>query len=137
MKKFVSFLIVSLCLLQPLFPQSIAELEEKKKRSILFMLLDQFKDFMILVLIGAAVIAGVIGELADTLVIIAIVIINAIIGFIQEFRAEKAMEALKRMAAHTATVLREGEITRLAASELVPGDIVMLEAEHSYARSCT
>jgi P-type Ca2+ transporter type 2C len=104
------------------------ELEEKKKKTTLLMLFDQFKDFMILVLISAAVIAGVIGELADTLVIIAIVIINAIIGFIQEFRAEKAMEALKRMAAHTATVVREGEITRVAASELVPGDIVMLEA---------
>ena len=104
------------------------ELQEKKKRTILFMLLDQFKDFMILVLIGAAVIAGVIGDLADTLVIIAIVVINAIIGFIQEYRAEKAMEALKKMAAHTAMVLREGAIVGVAAAELVPGDIVMLEA---------
>jgi Ca2+-transporting ATPase len=104
------------------------ELQEKKKRTILLMLLDQFKDFMILVLMGAAVIAGVIGELADTLVIIAIVVINAIIGFVQEYRAEKAMEALKKMAAHTATVLRKGAITRVAASELVPGDVVMLEA---------
>ena len=104
------------------------ELQEKKKRTILFMLLDQFKDFMILVLIGAAVIAGVIGDLADTLVIIAIVVINAIIGFIQEYRAEKAMEALKKMAAHTAMVLREGAIVGVAAGELVPGDIVMLEA---------
>lgn len=104
------------------------ELQEKKKRTILLMILDQFKDFMILVLIGAAIIAGMIGEPADTLVIIAIVIINAIIGFIQEYRAEKAMEALKKMAANAATVLREGNITRVAASELVPGDLVMLEA---------
>ena len=104
------------------------ELQEKKKRTTLLMFLDQFKDFMILVLIGAAVIAGIIGDLADTLVIIAIVIINAIIGFIQEYRAEKAMEALKKMAAHTATVLREGAIARVAAAELVPGDVVMLEA---------
>jgi Ca2+-transporting ATPase len=104
------------------------ELQEKKKRTTLLMFLDQFKDFMILVLIGAAVIAGVIGDLADTLVIIAIVIINAIIGFVQEYRAEKAMEALKKMAAHFATVLREGEISRVAAAELVPGDVVMLEA---------
>jgi Ca2+-transporting ATPase len=103
-------------------------LEEKKKKTILLMLLDQFKDFMILVLMGAAIISGIIGELADTLVILAIVIINAIIGFIQEYRAEKAMEALKRMAAHAATVLREGSITRVAATELVPGDVVMLEA---------
>ena len=104
------------------------ELQEKKKRTVLFMLLDQFKDFMILVLIGAAVISGVIGELADTLVIVAIVVINAIIGFIQEYRAEKAMEALKKMAAHNATVLRDGAIAKVAASDLVPGDIVMLEA---------
>ena len=104
------------------------ELLEKKKRTILLMLLDQFKDFMILVLIGAAIIAGIIGEPADTLVIIAIIIINAIIGFVQEYRAEKAMEALKRMAANAATVLRGGNITRVAALELVPGDIVMLEA---------
>ena len=104
------------------------ELQEKKKRTTLLMFLDQFKDFMILVLIGAAVIAGIIGDLADTLVIIAIVIINAIIGFVQEYRAEKAMEALKKMAAHSATVLREGAIARVAAAELVPGDVVMLEA---------
>ena len=104
------------------------ELQEKKKRTTLLMFLDQFKDFMILVLIGAAVIAGVIGDLADTLVIIAIVIINAIIGFVQEYRAEKAMEALKKMAAHSATVLREGAIARVAAADLVPGDVVMLEA---------
>jgi Ca2+-transporting ATPase len=104
------------------------ELQEKKKRSVLFMLLDQFKDFMILVLIGAAIISGIIGELADTLVIVAIVVINAIIGFIQEYRAEKAMEALKKMAAHNATVLRDGAVEKVAAAELVPGDIVMLEA---------
>jgi len=104
------------------------ELQEKKTKTILLMLLDQFKDFMILVLIGAAIIAGIIGEPADTLVIIAIIVINAIIGFIQEYRAEKAMEALKKMAANAATVLREGNIERVAASELVPGDVVMLEA---------
>jgi P-type Ca2+ transporter type 2C len=104
------------------------ELQEKKKRTILLMLLDQFKDFMILVLIGAAIISGVIGELADTLVIVAIVVINAIIGFIQEYRAEKAMEALKKMAAHNATALRDGAIAKVAAAELVPGDVVMLEA---------
>jgi P-type Ca2+ transporter type 2C len=104
------------------------ELKEKKKRTALLMLLDQFKDFMILVLIGAAIIAGFTGELADTLVIITIIVINAIVGFVQEYRAERAMEALKKMAAHTATVLRDGVPARVAASELVPGDVVMIEA---------
>jgi len=104
------------------------ELMEKKKKTAIAMFLDQFKDFMILILIGAAVISGFIGELSDTIAIIVIVVINAIIGFIQEYRAEKAMDALKKMAAYTATVIRDGVHTSIAASELVPGDIVVLEA---------
>lgn len=104
------------------------ELIEKKKKSPFRMFLDQFLDFMILVLIAAAVISGVIGEVTDTVAIVVIVIGNAVIGFIQEYRAEKAMEALKRMAAPTATVLREGQTDTVPASELVPGDLVVLEA---------
>ena len=104
------------------------ELMEKKKKTAIAMFLDQFKDFMILILIGAAVISGFIGELSDTIAIIVIVVINAVIGFIQEYRAEKAMDALKKMAAYTATVIRDGVHTSIAASELVPGDIVVLEA---------
>jgi len=104
------------------------ELEEKKKKTILIMLLDQFKDFMIIVLIIAAVISGIIGELTDSLAIIVIVILNAIIGFVQEYRAEKAMTALRGMAAPIATVIRDGMTTNIPASELVPGDIVVLEA---------
>jgi len=104
------------------------ELIEKKKKSPFMMFLDQFKDFMILVLIAAAVISGFIGELSDTIAIVVIVGINAIIGFIQEYRAEKAMEALKKMAAPTATVLRNGQPGTTPASELVPGDLVVLEA---------
>jgi len=104
------------------------ELMEKKKKTAIAMFLDQFKDFMILILIGAAVISGFIGELSDTIAIIVIIVINAIIGFIQEYRAEKAMDALKKMAAYTATVIRDGVHTSIAASELVPGDIVVLEA---------
>ena len=103
-------------------------LDEKKKKTPFMMLLDQFKDFMILILLGAAVIAGAIGELVDTLVIIVIVIANAIVGFIQEYRAEKAMEALKDMAAATAMVVRAGVPTRVPSSQLVPGDMVILEA---------
>jgi Ca2+-transporting ATPase len=92
------------------------------------MLLDQFSDFMIIVLIVAAVISGFIGEPADMIAIIVIVILNAIIGFVQEYRAERAVEALKRMAAPTTTVLRDGVPSEIPASEVVPGDIVMLEA---------
>jgi Ca2+-transporting ATPase len=102
-------------------------LEEKKKRTAFTMLLTQFKDFMILVLIAAAILSGIIGELSDTIAIIVIVILNAIIGFVQEYRAEKAMAALKKMAAPVATVIRDGKPVEIAASVLVPGDIVFLE----------
>ena len=104
------------------------ELKEGKKKTLLGRFLDQFKDFMIIVLMAAAVIAGVMGEVNSTIAIVVIVILNAIIGFVQEYRAEKAMEALKMMAAPFATVLRDGHHKTLLASELVPGDIVLLEA---------
>ena len=104
------------------------ELKEKKKKTPFMMFLDQFKDFMILVLIAAALISGIIGELSDTIAIVIIVVLNAIIGFVQEYRAEKAMEALKMMAAPTATVMRGGMPANILASQLVPGDAVILEA---------
>ncbi|MEA1933211.1 MAG: cation-translocating P-type ATPase [Thermodesulfobacteriota bacterium] len=104
------------------------ELKEKKKKTPFMMLLDQFKDFMIIVLIVAAVIAGIAGKPVDATAIIAIVILNAIIGFIQEYRAEEAMAALKKMAAPVSTVLRAGMPAGIKASEIVPGDIVLLEA---------
>jgi len=104
------------------------ELRESKKTTPLGMLLDQFKDFMIIVLLAAAVISGIIGEAVDTIAIVVIVVLNAIIGFIQEYRAEKAMEALKLMASPTATVIREGVTTAVPSPEVVPGDIVLLEA---------
>lgn len=104
------------------------ELKEKKKRTAFTMFLDQFKDFMILVLIGAAVVSGIIGEPSDTIAIIVIVILNAVIGFVQEYRAEKAMAALKKMASPFATVIRDGNTMNRPSSELVPGDIVLLEA---------
>jgi P-type Ca2+ transporter type 2C len=103
------------------------ELTEKRARGPLLMFLDQFKDFMILVLIGAAIVAGAIGDLSDTVVILIIVVINAVIGFIQEYRAERAMAALKKMASPVATVIREGSLRRIPAAELVPGDVVLLE----------
>ena len=104
------------------------KIKEVKKRTVLGMVLDQFKDFMILVLIAAAIVSGVIGEPKDTVAILVIVILNAVIGFVQEYRAEKAIEALKMMAAQVATVIRDGEPTSISAHEIVPGDIVLLEA---------
>ncbi len=103
-------------------------LVEKKKKTVLLMFLDQFKDFMIIVLLAAAAISGLIGEASDTIAIIVIVILNAVIGFVQEYRAEKAMAALKRMAAPFATVIRDNQRQEIPAHDLVPGDIVMLEA---------
>ncbi|MGZ8982623.1 MAG: calcium-translocating P-type ATPase, PMCA-type [Methylotenera sp.] len=103
-------------------------LHEKRGRSPWRMLLDQFTDFMIVVLIGAAVISGIVGEVQDTIAIIVIVILNAVIGFIQEYRAERAMAALKRMSEASARVLRDGQVETVNASELVPGDVVLLEA---------
>jgi Ca2+-transporting ATPase len=104
------------------------EMKETAKRSLFMMFLDQFKDFMILILIAAAVVSGVIGEVVDTVAIVVIVILNAIIGFVQEYRAEQAMKALREMAAPEALVLRNGERAIIPASELVPGDVVQLEA---------
>jgi Ca2+-transporting ATPase len=103
-------------------------LKEKDKKTTFMMFLDQFRDFMIIVLIAAAAVSGVIGELSDTIAIIVIVILNAVIGFIQEYRAEKAMAALKQMAAPFAVVIREGRVSEIPASQLVPGDIVIIEA---------
>jgi len=103
-------------------------IREKPPRPLWRMFLDQFTDFMILVLIAAAIVSGVIGDLKDTIAIVVIVLLNAVIGFVQEVRAERAMAALKKMAATSATVLRNGERIMVPAPELVPGDIVMLEA---------
>ncbi|MCV2370288.1 cation-translocating P-type ATPase [Roseateles oligotrophus] len=92
------------------------------------LLAEQFKDFMVLVLLGAAAISGLIGDLTDTWVILFIVLLNAGIGFVQSWRADQAMAALQQLAAAQATVLREGQPQQVAASTLVPGDVVLLEA---------
>ena len=104
------------------------EIEDKKKKTILQMVLHQLTDFMILILILVAIISGILGDLTDTLIILAIIIINATVGFIQEYRSEKAMEALKNMVPSFARVIREGNTLEIAAAELVPGDVVLLEA---------
>lgn len=103
-------------------------LNETKSRSAWRMLLDQFSEFMILVLIAAAIISGIVGDIEDTVAIIVIVTLNAVIGFIQEYRAERSMAALKRMSESTVQVMRENNIHTINASELVLGDAVLLEA---------
>ena len=103
-------------------------IKQIKSRTVLHMVLDQFKDFMIMVLIAAAIVSGIIGEPKDTIAILVIVILNAVIGFVQEYRAEKAIEALRMMAAQIATVVRDGEPASIPASNIVPGDLVLLGA---------
>jgi len=97
-------------------------------RSLWSLLLDQFSDFMILVLLAAAVISGVIGDLVDTLVILVIVLLNAAIGLVQSWRADQALAALQRLSEAQATVLRNGRVQQVPTQVLVPGDIVLLEA---------
>ena len=111
------------------------KLREKKKKTTMQRFFDQFKDAMILILIAAAVISFVVvcveqnwGELFEPLLIVLIVILNAVMGVYQEGKAEKALDALKSMSAPHARVIRDGEETVIDASELVPGDIIKLEA---------
>ncbi len=101
---------------------------EARSRSMLTMLFSQFTDFMIVVLLVAALISGFIGEPQDTIAILVIVLLNAMIGAVQEFRAERAVAALREMATPEARVLRDDQVLTVAAPDLVPGDIVMLEA---------
>ena len=103
-------------------------IEEKHRRPLPKIVLGQFSDFMILVLLAAALVSGFIGEPQDTIAIVVIVLLNAVIGAIQEFRAERAVAALRELAAPEAQVIRDGRNKTVAAAELVPGDIVMLEA---------
>ncbi len=101
---------------------------EKKRRSPLVLLFSQFQDFMIIVLLAAALVSGVIGDPEDTIAILVIVLLNAIVGSVQEWRAQRAIAALREMAAPDARVLREGQPHTVSASVLVPGDVVLLEA---------
>ena len=108
------------------------ELIQKKKKTFLEKFLAQFKDFMIIVLIFAAFVSGVVGVLEheginDSIIILLIVIVNAVIGVLQENKAEKSLEALKKLSSHTAKVLRNGHLLVLPARELVPGDVIILE----------
>lgn len=103
------------------------ELIEKKKKSIWLIFFNQFKDVMIAILLSAAIISIIIGHTKDAAVILIIVLLNAVLGFVQEFRAEKAMVALKKMSALNAIVRRNGNNTEIASSDLTLGDVVILE----------
>jgi Ca2+-transporting ATPase len=103
-------------------------LADARRRGPFRILIAQFTDVMVLVLIGAAIVAGFVGELEDIVAILAIVVLNAALGFVQEYRAERAVAALKAMAAPNARVRRDGVERTVASADVVPGDIVMLEA---------
>ena len=108
------------------------ELEQKKKKSLFQKFLEQFKDFMIIVLIIAAIVSGVVGVaegegITDTIIILIVVVLNAIIGVVQENKAEKSLEALQKLSAHASKVIRDGKIDVVQSRELVPGDVVVLD----------
>ncbi|MBN1258455.1 HAD-IC family P-type ATPase [Candidatus Peregrinibacteria bacterium] len=103
------------------------EIQAQEKKNAFFLFLKQFASAMIYVLFAAAAISYALGNLVDVYVILAIIVLNAIIGFIQEYRAEKAIEALKKMIVSVAKVFRNGELHQVPARELVPGDIIFLE----------
>jgi len=104
------------------------ELKEGKRISVLKILLGQFKSLIIWILIGAGLISGILGEILDAVAIIAIVILNAVIGFYQEYNAEKSIAALKKMTAPLAKVRRNGQVQSIPAAHVVIGDILALEA---------
>ena len=110
----------------------INELQEKKKDSLLKKFLEQFKDFSIIVLIIAAIVSGVVGVaqgegFSDTIIILIVVLLNAVIGVAQESKAEKSLEALKKLSSHASKVIRNGKEQVIPARELVPGDLVVIE----------
>ena len=104
------------------------KLIEKKKRNPIVLFLLKFTDFMIITLLIAAVIAGIAGDLTDAIIILIIILLNALISFIQEYKAEKAMDALKQLSALQVNVVRDNQTQSIPAEDLVPGDLMLLEA---------
>ena len=104
------------------------ELVEQETLSPWKILWDQFTETMVVILIIAAVISLVLGEYVDAVAILVIIVLNALIGFRQEYKAEQAMAALKKLSVPTVRVRRNGHVVEISSNELVPGDIVLLEA---------
>ena len=118
------------------------KLDEKKKESIIFKFISQFKDFMIIILLIAALVSAIVSyfegtkEYTDSIIIVVIVVINALIGVIQESKAEKSLEALKKLSSPTSKVLRNGKNITIDSTLLVPGDIIELEAGNFVPADC-
>jgi Ca2+-transporting ATPase len=104
------------------------ELIREKKKSVILLFLHQFKDFMTLILIAAAILSGILGDLTDTLIIGVIILLNASIGFYQEYSVEKSLVALKKISVTQATVIRNNAHQLIRSENIVPGDIVLIEA---------
>ena len=113
---------------EALATQGPNRLVEQRRRGLMAMMFDQFSDFMILVLIAAAVVSALLGEIIDGIAILVIILLNAVIGVVQEYRAERALEALKDLAVPNVTVRRDGQPVTIASEDLVAGDILLLEA---------
>ena len=118
------------------------KLDEKKRESIFFKFISQFKDFMIIILLIAALVSAIVSyfegtkEYTDSIIIVVIVVINALIGVIQESKAEKSLEALKKLSSPTSRVLRNGKTITIDSTLLVPGDIIELEAGNFVPADC-
>ncbi|MGN0409465.1 MAG: cation-transporting P-type ATPase, partial [Candidatus Fimousia sp.] len=104
------------------------ELEEGKKKGKMQIFLEQFKDFLVIILILAATISGFLGDWESTLVILVVITMNAILGTVQTLKAEQSLKSLKALSSPEAKVLRDGRIVKVPSSQLVPGDEVYLEA---------
>ena len=104
------------------------ELPEAQPPSLLRLFLSQFTSVIVWVLIGAAIISGLLEDWLDAAAILAIVLLNGLLGFVQEFRAERSLAALRKMSVATARVIRDGVLRSIPARELVPGDVILLEA---------
>ncbi|MGN0631504.1 MAG: cation-translocating P-type ATPase, partial [Ruminococcus sp.] len=111
-------------------------LAEEKPAGIMKIFLGQFRDFMVMILLAGAVIAALLGEITDAVTIILIVLLNAILGFVQEYRTERTLEALKNMTAPQADVFRDGEWKRVPARFLVCGDLIRMEAGDNVPADC-